>query len=404
MSDTINKNIPAILGGKPVRQYSISYGKQYIDEADILAVSNVLRSDLITSGPVVDQFEAKLCEITNTIYSVVVNSGTAGLHAACHAAGITKGDEVIISAVTFASTANAVLFCGGTPVFADIDEFNWNVDPLEIEQKITDKTKAVIAVSLTGQAVKMDEIRAICDKHNLIFIEDAAHSLGTKYKGQPIGSLADMTVFSFHPVKTITTGEGGAIMTNSPELYQRLKLFRIHGITRDPNLLSRKRYDGYNEQIDLGYNYRLTDFQAALGLSQLDKLDLFIDRRKEIVQMYNKALINVPGIILQQEIPESDTSKHIYPIRIDSKLLNVSRDELYQAMNKENIGLQVHYMPVYQHPYYQNNGYANVSCPQAEALYESMMSIPIYYSMSDEDVQDVIDAITKLSNYYVNRS
>ena len=394
--------IPAILGGDPVRKTGIPYGRQYIDEADIQAVSDILRSEFLTTGPMVEKFENKLCEITNAKYSVVVSSGTAGLHAACHAAEISKGDEVIISAVTFASTANAVLFCGGTPVFADIDELNWNVDPLEIEKKITNKTKAVIAVSLTGQAVKIDEIREICERHHLIFIEDASHSLGSKYKGQPIGSLADMTVFSFHPVKTITTGEGGAIMTNSPELYQRLKLFRTHGITRDPSLLSRKRYHGYNEQIDLGYNYRLTDFQAALGISQLDKLDLFIARRKEIVEMYNKALSNVPGIILQQEISESDTSKHIYPIRIDSKILGVSRDEFYQAMIKENIGLQVHYMPVYKHPYYQNNGYKNVICPKAEALYESMMSIPIFYSMTDEDVFGVINGVKKLAEYYVS--
>jgi perosamine synthetase len=397
----VNKiKIPAILGGDPVRKTWIPYGRQYIDEADIQAVSEVLRSEFLTTGPMVEKFENKLCEITNTKYSVVVSSGTAGLHAACHAAGISKGDEVIISAVTFASTANAVLFCGGTPVFADIDEFNWNIDPLEIEKKITKRTKAIIAVDLTGQSVKIDEIRAICSRHNLTFIQDSSHALGTKYKGQQIGSLADMTVFSFHPVKTITTGEGGAIMTNSVDLYQKLKLFRTHGITRDPHLLSRKRYDGYNEQIDLGYNYRLTDFQAALGLSQLDKLDLFVDRRKEIVEMYNKAFANVPGIILQQEISESDTSKHIYPIRIDLKILGISRDDFYQAINKENIGLQVHYMPVYKHPYYQNNGYKSVSCPKAEALYESMLSIPIFYSMTNEDVYDVVKTIIKITDYY----
>jgi perosamine synthetase len=395
-----SKNIPAILGGTPARLSSIPYGRQFIDEEDIKSVSDALRSELITTGPIVEQFESELCRITNANYAVAVSSGTAALHAACHAAGITKGDEVIVSAVTFASTANAVLFCGGTPVFADIEEDTWNVDPEDIRKKVTPKTKAIIAVDLTGQVVKVDEIRAICKEFNLIFIEDAAHSLGTKYKGQPVGSLADLTCFSFHPVKTITTGEGGAVMTNNKELYQKVKLFRTHGITRDPQLLSRQRYDGYNEQIDLGYNYRLTDFQAALGLSQLKKLDLFIKRRAEIVTSYNKAFSDMPVIIVQKEIPESESAKHIYVIKLDLEKLNINRDEFCKALAKENIGYQVHYIPVFEHPYYKSLGYTSSGLNRSIELFESMISIPLFYSMTQNDVESVIEGISKLLFHY----
>ena len=394
------KNLPAILGGTPSRETGIPYGRQYIDEDDIRAVSDALRSELITTGPIVQAFEEELCRITDTKYAVAVSSGTAALHAACHAAGISKGDEVIVSAVTFASTANAVLFCGGTPVFADIEADTWNVDPEDIRKKITSKTKAIIAVDLTGQVVKVDEIRAICDEFSLVFIEDAAHSLGTKYKGKPVGSLADLTCFSFHPVKTITTGEGGAVMTNNPDYYNKLKLFRTHGITRDPKLLTRTRYDGYNEQIDLGFNYRLTDFQAALGLSQLKKLDLFIKRRSEIVDMYNIAFVNSPGIIVQKEIPESDSAKHLYVIKIDLTRLSIDRDFFYKALNAENIGLQVHYIPVFEHPFYKSVVNSNRDCPNSIALFESMVSIPLFYSMTNSDVETVIAAIKKVANYY----
>jgi perosamine synthetase len=400
MNNLDNKNLPAILGGEPVRKTGIPYGRQYIDEADIQAVSEVLRSEFLTTGPMVEKFENKLCEITNTKFAVVVSSGTAALHAAVHAAGITHGDEVIISAITFASTANVVLFSGGVPVFADIEEDTFNVNPREIEKKITSKTKAVIAVDFTGQAVKVDEIKEICKRHNLIYIDDGAHSLGTKYKGIPVGGLADMTTFSFHPVKTITTGEGGVVMTNNETYYHALKLFRTHGITRDVNKLTRPRYDGYNEQIDLGYNYRLTDFQAALGLSQLSKLDKFIKRRKEIVAIYNQELSDIPGIILQKEIPESDTVRHIYVIRIDRKKISISRDDFYRALNAEGIGLQVHYMPVYNHPFYKERFNYSGSCPVAEEYFETAMSIPLYYSMTNEDIQSVIDAINRIVLYY----
>ena len=390
----------AILGGKPTREEFIPYGKQYIDEDDIRAVNEVLRSPYLTTGPKVEEFENKLCELTGAKYAVVISNGTAALHAACYAAGITEGDEVITTPITFAASANCVLYCGGKPVFADIDPDTWNIDPKEIEKKITDKTKAVIAVDFTGQAVQLDEIKGICKKHNLILIEDAAHSLGTKYKGVPVGGIADLTTFSFHPVKTITCGEGGAILTNNEEFYKKMQLFRSHAITRDPFLLTQNPFEGYNEQIGLGYNYRMTDFQAALGISQLKKLEVFSKRRAEIVRQYNKDLSEIPQLIIQKEIPESDTVRHLYIIRIKSDSLKVGRDEIYKALNAENIGLQVHYIPVYYHPYYQALGYKRGICSVAEALYEEIITIPLYYSLTDEDVRSVIEAVRKVINHY----
>lgn len=390
----------AIMGGEPTRKDFIPYGKQYIDEDDVKAVSEVLLSPYLTTGPKVEEFEHALCEYTGAKYAVAISNGTAALHAACYAAGITDGDEVITTPITFAASANCILYCGGTPVFADIDPDTWNIDPDKIEEKITSKTKAVIAVDFTGQAVQINKIKEICKKHNLIFIEDAAHSLGTKYNNIPVGAHADMTTFSFHPVKTITCGEGGAILTNNEEYYKKLMLFRAHGITRDVNLLSQMPFNGYNEQIELGYNYRMTDFQAALGLSQLKKIDKFSARRKEIVAKYNKAFSEIKELILQKEIEESDTTRHLYIIRINSKVLNASRNEIYKALNAENVGLQVHYIPVYYHPYYQKLGYKKGLCPNAEDLYEEIITIPLYYSLTDDDVDSIIEAVKKVIDFY----
>lgn len=390
----------AVHGGESVRENSIPYGKQYIDKNDIDAVNSVLTSPYLTTGPRVEEFENQLCKLTGAKYAVAISSGTAALHAACYAAGITAGDEVITTPITFAASANCVLYCGGTPVFADIDEDTWNIDPRKIEEKVTPKTKAVIAVDYTGQAVQINEIKNICKKHNLIFIEDAAHSIGTKYEGVSIGAHADMTTFSFHPVKTITCGEGGAILTNSLDCYKKMHLFRSHGITRDENLLTHNAFDGYNEQITLGYNLRMTDFQAALGVSQLKKLKLFSNRRKEVVNRYNKSFSKIPEITIQQEIKESDTTRHLYIIRLKSNRLKVGRNEIYRALNAEKIGLQVHYLPVYYHPYYQKLGYTKGLCPTAEALYEEIITIPLYYSLSNEDVDSVIEAVNKVIDYY----
>lgn len=390
----------AIHGARPTRDEFIPYGKQYLDEDDIKAVNDVLSSAYLTTGPMVDEFEKSLCKLTGAKYAVAISNGTAALHAACYAAGISDEDEVITTPITFAASVNCILYCGGTPVFADIDLETWNIDPLEIEKKITDKTKAVIAVDFTGQAVQIKEIKEICKKYNLIFIEDAAHSIGTKYDGMPIGSHADMTTFSFHPVKTITCGEGGAILTNNEDYYKKMSLFRSHGITRDEDLLTHTPFNGYNEQIELGYNYRMTDFQAALGVSQLKKINRFSQRRKEIVNAYNFAFSKIPEITIQKEIKESDTTRHLYIIRLNSDKLKVGRNEIYKALNAENVGLQVHYIPVYFHPYYQKLGYKKGLCPIAEGLYEEIITIPLYYSLSDYDVESVIASVKKVIDYY----
>lgn len=391
----------AIFGGDPVRKEAIYYGRQYIDEEDVKAVSEVLTSDLITCGPKVDDLEKKLCEITGAKYAIVLSNGTAALHVAAMAAGIQKGDEVIVSAITFAASANCVLYCGGTPVFADIKPDTYNMDPKSLRKLITPKTKAVVAVDFTGQAVELDEIREICKEHHLILIEDAAHSLGTKYQGKPVGSIADMTTFSFHPVKTVTGGEGGAITTNDEELYKKLHLLRSHGITKDPEeMVHESEGKWYQEQVTLGYNYRMTDFQAALILSQLHKLPAFSARRKEIVSMYDEAFQDMPEVFVQREIPESDTTRHLYILRLVPETLTCTRKEFFDALYAENTRPQVHYLPVYRHPYYESLGYKKGLCPNAEKFYEEVMSIPLYYSLTDEDVKDVIKAVKKVVAYY----
>lgn len=391
----------AIFGGTPVREKKIYYGKQYIDDADIQAVSDVLRSDLITCGPMAAKLEKKLCDVTGAKYAVAVSNGTAALHLACLAGGLKEGDELITTPITFAASANCALYCGAKPVFADINPETYNISPASIREHITPATKAVVAVDFTGQAVELDEIRAICDEHNLILIEDAAHSIGTKYKGQGVGSIADMTTFSFHPVKTVTGGEGGAITTNDEELYHKLMRLRTHGITRNMDEMVHPTDDPwYNEQVDLGFNYRITDFQSALIVSQLDKLPAFSKRRNEIVGKYNEAFADVPEIIVQKEIPESETTRHLYIIQLDLTLLKCNRREFFDALYAENVCPQVHYMPVYYHSYYEKIGYQKGLCPKAEYLYDRIMSIPLYYSLTDEDVEDVIKAVRKVVNYY----
>ncbi len=391
----------AINGGSPVRTTPLSYGRQYIDEADIQAVTDTLRSDYLTCGPRIPQLEQKICGITGAKYCVAVSNGTAALHLAAMAAGIGPENEVITTPITFAASANCALYCGGKPVFADINPETYNIDPASVRRCITPKTKAVVAVDFTGQAVELDELRAICEEHGLILIEDAAHSIGTRYNGQGVGSIADMTTFSFHPVKTVTSGEGGAITTNDKALYDKLVLSRAHGITRNPEQMVHPTDDPwYNEQVSLGYNYRITEFQAALLMSQLDKLELFKQRRRQIVDMYNKAFSDIPQIQVQKEIPQSDTTRHLYILRLRTELLNCTRREFFDALRAENIYSQVHYLPVYWHSYYEKLGYEKGLCPNAEDYYMQVMSLPLYYSLTDEDVEDVIRAVKKLVAYY----
>ena len=392
---------PAIAGGSPVRDTKLFYGHQYIDEADIQAVTEVLKSDYLTCGPKVTALEKKLCELTGAKYAVVCSNGTAALHIAALAAGLGEGDELITTPITFAASANCALYCGAKPVFADINPATYNIDPKSVLEKITDHTKAVVAVDFTGQAVELDSLLAMCHEKGIILIEDGAHSIGTKYNGKPVGSIADMTTFSFHPVKTVTGGEGGAVLTNSEDLYEKLLLYRSHGITRESKLLERES-DGpwYYEQIDLGYNYRITDIQCALILSQIDKLEQFAARRKEIVRKYNEAFSQIPELFVQQEIPESDTTRHLYILRIRPELLTIDRKGFFEAMGAENICCNVHYIPVYRHPHYEKLGYKEGLCPNAEKLYNEMMSLPLYYSLTDQDVDDVIMAVRKIVDYY----
>ena len=392
---------PAICGGEPVRSAKIFYGHQFIDEDDIQAVVDVLKSDYLTCGPKIGELEEKLCEVTGAKYAVVCSNGTAALHIACLAAGVMPGDEVITTPITFAASANCALYCGAKPVFADINENTYNIDPAHVEKLTTERTKAVVAVDFTGQSVELDRLLAHCREHNLVLIEDGAHVIGTSYKGRMNGSIADMTTMSFHPVKTVTGGEGGAVLTNSKEYYEKLLLYRAHGITRDPKLMEHEP-DGpwYYEQITLGMNYRMTDMQAALIISQLNKLPRFMERRKAIVKAYNEAFSKLPQLFVQQEIPESDTTRHLYILRIRPEKLTIDRKQFFEALAAENICCNVHYIPTYYFPYYERLGYKRGLCPKAEKLYAEEISLPLYYAMTDQDVEDVIRAVTRIAEYF----
>lgn len=391
----------AIKGGFPVRGGKIYYGRQWIDDADVKAVCDTLRSDFITCGPKVLELEKNLCDYTGAEYAVAVSNGTAALHLACLAAGIGPGDEVITTPITFAASANCALYCGAKPVFADINPETYNIDPASIREKITEHTKAIVAVDFTGQAVEVEEIRKICDEHHLVFIEDAAHSIGSKYNGAKVGSLADMTTLSFHPVKTVTGGEGGAILTNNNEYFKKLALLRTHGITKDPEeMLEDPEGIWYYEQQELGFNYRITDFQAALITSQMSKLDMFVERRKAIVDRYNEAFAEFPEIILQKDIPQADTCRHLYIIQLDPEKLSCTRREFFDALSAENVQPQVMYIPVYWFPYYQKLGYERGLCPKAEKLYSRILSLPLYPKMTEQDIADVIHAVKKVVENY----
>lgn len=392
---------PAICGGKPIRDTKIFYGHQYIDDADIQAVVDVLKSDYLTCGPKIGELERKLCEVTGAKYAVACSNGTAALHMACQAAGIGPGDEVITTPITFAASANCALYCGARPVFADINEETYNIDPANVEALTGEKTRAVVAVDFTGQSVELDRLLAHCRENNLVLIEDGAHVIGTSYNGKKNGSIADMTTLSFHPVKTVTGGEGGAVLTNNEEYYKKLLLYRSHGITRDVSLMENEP-DGpwYYEQIALGMNYRMTDMQAALIISQLDKLSMFSARRKEIVKAYDEAFQKLPQLFVQKEIPQSDTTRHLYILRIRPEKLSIDRKQFFEALAAENICCNVHYIPTYYFPYYRKLGYKRGLCPKAEKLYEEIISLPLYYAMTDKDVNDVINAVTRIAEYY----
>lgn len=390
----------AIHGGSPVRNDYLPYGKQVIDEYDIESVVKVLRSNFLTTGPAIEQFETEIAKFTGAKYAVAFSSGTAALHGACYAAGISEGDEVITSPMTFAASANCVLYQGGKPVFVDIDPLTYNLNPNLIKENITEKTKAIIPVHFTGQPAELDEILKIAREENLVVIEDAAHAIGATYKNKTIGSIGDMTMFSFHPVKHITTGEGGIITTNQEKYYEKLLQFRTHGITRDQGLLKENHGPWYYEMQFLGFNYRITDIQASLGISQLKKIESFIEKRKQLVELYTKELGSLVEIMLPQQLPFVESSWHLYVLKLQLSKLTAGRKEIFQALQKENIGVNVHYIPVYLHPYYQSLGYQKGICPIAESCYEQFITLPLFAGMDNHDVADVVNAVKKVVNFY----
>ena len=370
----------------------IPYGKQTIEQDDIQAVVDVLKSDFLTTGPQIAEFEQTVADYVGAKYAVAISNGTSALHAACFAAGIGPGDEVITTPLTFAASANCVLYCGGTPVFADVDPKTYNIDPEDIRRKITDRTKAIIAVHLAGQPCDMDAIHSIAREHGLIVIEDGAHALGSVYKGKKVGCLSDMTTFSFHPVKPITTGEGGMIVTENEEFYKKMALFRSHGITRDDSMMTRNDGPWFYQQFDLGYNYRITDIQCALGCSQMKKLDRFLARRKEIVARYNEAFADCDNIITPYQLSDTESGWHLYIVQVK----NCDRRKVFENMREKGIGVNVHYIPVYMHPYYQEHGYENVHCANAEEIYSHIISLPLYPGLTSEQQDYVIDTLKSL--------
>jgi len=385
------------------RDSFLPYGRQWIDEDDIQAVVEVLKSDYLTTGPNVSEFERAIAKYVGAKYAVAFANGTAALHGACFAAGIGEGDEVITTPMTFAASANCVLYQGGIPVFADIDPRTYNIDPKSIEKQITERTKAIIPVHYTGQPAAMDQIGSIAAKHQLVVIEDAAHALGAEYKGRKIGSISDMTMFSLHPVKHITTGEGGVITTDNELYYHKLLQFRAHGITRQPDIMADYHGPWYYEMQWLGYNYRMTDIQAALGTSQLKKLDRFVARRRQIAAIYNDAFRGLPELQIPYQDPSGSSSWHLYVIRLNQEKLSASRRIIFEALLKENIGVNVHYIPVHLHPYYARLGYQRGICPNAESLYEDIITLPLFPAMTDADVDDVITAVRGVLDHYRKR-
>lgn len=387
----------AIDGGEPVRRELLPYGHQWLDKEDIATVVQALKSDWITQGPGIADFEEKVARYCGARYAVAVSSGTAALHAACAVCGISEGDEAITTPITFAATANAVVYCRGRPVFADIREDTLNIDHKEIRKKLSPKTKAIIPVDLAGYPADLEVIMAIARERGLVVIEDASHALGAEYKGRKIGSLADMTIFSFHPVKPITTGEGGMIVTDSEDYYKRCKIFRHQGIIKGNS----DKGPWYYEIQYPGYNYRITDFQCALGIRQLDKLNGFIERRREIAARYSEAFGDINEIVTQVEDRQVKSAHHIYVIQLRIELLKAGRREVFEALRAENIGVNVHYIPVHLHPYYQREfGYKKGDYPRAEKYYDRAITLPVFPRMSDKDVDDVIKAVRKVIQYY----
>jgi UDP-4-amino-4,6-dideoxy-N-acetyl-beta-L-altrosamine transaminase len=379
---------------------NLPYSRQCIEQDDIQAVVEVLKSDFLTQGPKIAEFEKALAGYCGAKYAVTFSSGTAALHGAYFAAGLNSGDEVITSPITFLATANAAIYLGAKVVFVDVESDTGNINADLIEKAITKKTKLLVPVHYSGLPVDMEKILAIAKKHNLILIEDACHALGAKYKGEIVGNcrLSQMAVFSFHPVKSIATGEGGAATTNSEELYNKLVMFRQYGVIKDKKLMTeqaRQAGEWYYEMHYLGFNYKLTDIQAALGVSQLRKIERFVGRRREIAKQYAKVLAGNKYFELPVEKNYGESAWHLYPIRLKDKYVE-HKIEIFNKLRKSGLWVQVHYIPVYLQPYYEKLGFKKGLCPAAEDFYSREIGIPIYPMMSDEDVQNVAAVLNNI--------
>lgn len=389
----------ALKGGPPVRETVLPYGHQWLDDDDIAAVAEVLRSDWLTTGPKIAEFEQAFAELVGTKEAVAVSNGTAALHAATYALNIKPGDEVIVPAMTFAASANCVVYQGGTPVFADVDPETLLLDAQQVEAKITPHTKAIMAVDYAGQPCDYDALREIANRHGLSLVADACHALGGSYQGRPVGSLAHLSTFSFHPVKHITTGEGGMISTDDPVLAQRMRTFRNHGITTD-HRQREAQGSWFYEMVDLGYNYRLTDFQSALGMRQLRRLPAWVARRQEIARHYDGAFARIPEVKPLRVRPGVSHAYHLYVIQLNTERLSADRAVIFRSLRAEGIGVNVHYIPVHWHPYYQRLGYKKGECQVAESAYERIISLPMFAAMTDRDIEDVIKAVNKVISAY----
>lgn len=390
----------AVHGGTPVRETLLPYGRQNLDDDDIRAVVEVLKSNWLTTGPKVGEFEERFAAWVGAKHAVSFSSGTAALHAAAFAAGLQSGDETITTPLTFCATANCVLYQGATPVFADVSSDTLNLDTREAATKISSRTKAIIAVDYAGHPADLTALRDLAAQRGLVFVEDACHALGAEYLGKRVGGLADMTVFSFHPVKHLTTGEGGMVTTNDAGRAQTLRRFRNHGISSE----ARQRQESgqwFYEMVLLGFNYRLTDIACALGISQLARLETNLARRREIAARYTRAFREIPAVAAPTVREGVEPAWHLYPIRLKLEALTTGRREIFRALRAENLGVNVHYIPVHQHPYYRERfGYKGGEYPIAEDAYERLISLPMFHAMTDRDVEDVIAAVSKVCEAY----
>ncbi len=392
---------PAIEGGRPIRKDYLPYGKQCLDDNEINEVIDSLKSRWITTGPKMRTFEEKFKKNIGSKHTIAVNSGTAALHISTSTIDINPGDEVITTPLTFVASANCIIYRGGTPIFADIKEDTYNINPDEIRKKINPKTKAIIPVHFAGQPCDMDEICEIAEENDLYIIEDAAHAIDAEYKGKKIGNNSDLTTFSFHPVKNITTAEGGMVTTNNDDFNEKLLMFRTHGISKDAAKRFGKSGDYFYDMQYLGFRYNLSELHASLGIHQLNKLEKFQRRRREIVKIYNRELQNIEEITIPFVKKNVKHSWHLYIIQLDIEKLKVDRDQIFRALREENIGVNVHYIPVHYHTYYQKKyGLTKGILPNVEELFPRIITIPLFQKMMDDDVYDVINALEKVISYY----